>query len=88
MITKTLTAVFIAILALFCFPLFIGLLGGIFGMVMGVFGGILGAIGAVFGTIVGGIGSIFHVTSWFFNPFCMVVAILLIVLLVNRSKYR
>lgn len=47
------------LILLFTFPIWIGIIGGVFGIVGGVIGGVFGIIGAVFGALFGVIGAIF-----------------------------
>jgi hypothetical protein len=71
----------IVILLVFTFPLWIGLVGGLFGMIVGLIGGAIGLVGgligavfgilgdllgALFGAIGDGFGSLF---DWGFHPF-------------------
>jgi hypothetical protein len=93
MITKVIGTLCIVFICLLIFPIGLGILGGVFGIVMGVFGAIIGLIGGIFGAIFGAIGWIFdglfdwhwpfhffHFNVWF------VIAIILAVLLANKSK--
>lgn len=51
--------VLVIILLVLTFPLWIGLAGGLFGIVMGLMGAVIGIIAGVFGAIFGVIGAIF-----------------------------
>lgn len=53
------TTVLIVLLIVFTFPFWIGILGGLFGIVVGVFGAVFGVIAGVFGAIIGVIGGLF-----------------------------
>jgi len=57
--SKTATTIVIVFVCVLLFPVFIGIIGGIFGLVGGLVGGIFGAIGSLFGIIFDVIGSIF-----------------------------
>lgn len=69
--SKTLTTILIVITCLLLFPVFIGIIGGAFGLLGGIFGAIFGAIGAIFGAIfaaIGGIfGAVFGLLGWLFD---------------------
>jgi hypothetical protein len=91
------SAVLIVLLVLLTFPLWIGLIGGLFGVVAGVFGAIFGIIagvfGAVFGAIAGIFGWMFHWNApWDFHfgflgmKFFLIVAIILAVVYVSRTR--
>ena len=51
--------ILIALIILCTFPIWIGLAGGLFGIIAGLFGAIFGIIGGLFGAIFGTIGAIF-----------------------------
>ncbi len=53
------SSVLLALVIVFTFPIWIGLLGGLFGLVFGLLGGIFGLIGGILGGVFGLIGSIF-----------------------------
>lgn len=59
MAKSTGSTILIALIILFTFPIWIGLAGGLFGMMAGLFGAIFGIIGGLFGAIFGAIGAIF-----------------------------
>jgi hypothetical protein len=71
----------IVILLVFTFPLWIGLVGGLFGMIIGLIGGAFGLVGGLFGAVFGIIGDIFgtifgaigdgfgSLFDWGFHPF-------------------
>jgi hypothetical protein len=68
------------------FGLIVGLIGGFFGLIAGLIGGIFGAIGAIFGAIFDVVFHPWH--GWHgphFGPFWFVIGLLVVVLLV-RSK--
>jgi len=69
--SKTLTTVLLVLFCVLLFPIGIGLMGGIFGLIGSIMGGIFGLIGGLFGAIFGLIGGIFHaifgVFGWMFN---------------------
>jgi hypothetical protein len=98
--SKTASAILIGIVCLLCFPIVIGIIGGLFGAVFGVIGGLFGA---VFGIIGGLIGAIFSFIGWMFGGifgwewhgpfhadwnFFSVVAILIIVALIAKKSQR
>ena len=84
----------IVLVIIFTIPIWIGLAGGLFGIVVGVFGAVIGVIAGVFGAIFGVIGGIFGWIfdwSWPFNGFFHwkifpILIIVLIVVLVSRSR--
>jgi len=69
--SKTVTTIMIVFVCVLLFPVFIGIVGGIFGLIGGMIGGIFGAIGWLIGTIFGVIGSIFGaifgIFGWMFD---------------------
>jgi hypothetical protein len=88
------STVLIVLLIVFTFPIWIGIAGGLFGIVFGVFGAVFGIIGAVFGVVFGAIGGIF---GWLFNwdwPFggffhwniFTILFVVVVVLLATRSR--
>jgi hypothetical protein len=68
---KTVTTIIIVCICVLLFPLAIGIIGGIFGVIGSVIGGLFGLIGGVFGIIMGVIGAflgaIFGVFGWIFD---------------------
>jgi len=64
---KSTSTVLIVILLILTFPIWIGLAGGIFGLVMGLFGAAIGLIAGIFGAIGGILGAIFGVIGEFFS---------------------
>jgi hypothetical protein len=62
--TRTNSSVLIVILLVLSFPIWIGLLGGLFGIVAGVFGAVFGVIAGIFGAMFGIIGGLF---GWAFD---------------------
>ena len=76
------------------FPLWVGLAGGLIGIVAGVFGAVIGIIAGVFGALFGAIGGIFGWIfdwSWPFDGFFhwnifSILILVLIVVLVSRSR--
>lgn len=69
--SKTLATIMVVFLCVLLFPVFIGIVGGIFGVIGSVFGGFVGLIGSLFGAIFGIIGAlfgaIFGVFGWIFG---------------------
>ena len=87
------TTVLLALLLIFTFPIWIGIAGGIFGIIAGVFGAVIGIFAGVFGAIFGIIGGLF---GWIFDwhpftpfshwPIFTILAIALVVVLISRSR--
>ncbi len=91
------SSVLLIIVLIFTFPLWIGIAGGLLGVVIGLFGAAIGIVAAVFGAIVGVFGAVF---GWMFNwnfhvhwPFAFLgsgffitIAIVLVVMMITRSK--
>jgi hypothetical protein len=93
--TSSNSSVLIIILLIITFPLWIGILGGLFGIIAGVFGAVIGIIAAVFGAIFGAIGSVFNIFDWTAFPhihipfrFFIIVAIVFAVVMISRSKKK
>ena len=57
--SKSVATLLIIIVCILLFPVAIGIIGGVFGLVGGILGAIFGAIGGVIGAIFGVIGAIF-----------------------------
>jgi hypothetical protein len=53
------TTVLLIIILIITFPFWIGILGGLFGLIVGAIGAVFGILGAVFGAVFGGIGALF-----------------------------
>jgi hypothetical protein len=91
--TSSGTTVLIVLLIVFTFPIWIGLLGGLFGLVAGLIGAAIGIVAAVFGAIFGifgaVIGGIFG-GSWPASHFGLNIflAICLVLSIVALSKAR
>lgn len=64
---KSTSTALIVIVLILTFPIWIGLAGGVFGLVMGLFGAAVGIIAGVFGAIGGILGAIFGVIGELFN---------------------
>jgi hypothetical protein len=58
------TTILIVLLVVFTFPLWIGLAGGLFGLVVSMFGAVIGILAGVFGALIGAIGGVF---GWIFD---------------------
>ena len=102
--SKTLTTVLIVIVCALLLPVFIGIIGGIFGLIGSLIGGVFGLIGGLFGIVIGFIGSLFGAVFGFFGwlfgePFHwhgpihfldgdVFAVILIIVLIVLMSGYK
>ncbi|WP_133259520.1 hypothetical protein [Pseudochryseolinea flava] len=91
---KSLSPLLIVVILLFTFPIWIGIVGGAFGIVGGVIGGFFGIITGIFGTIFGIIGGLF---GWIFNwsigwPFCWdievwaIMAIVAAIIIASKSR--
>jgi hypothetical protein len=88
MTSKSLSTLIIVLVIFFAFPIFIGIAGGLFGMIMGVFGAIIGGIAGMIGAFFGAMGSLF---SWSLGGLfgCGLTSVLLVaalVLLVTRRR--
>jgi hypothetical protein len=99
--TSSASTILLVIFLIITFPIWIGLAGGLFGLVFGLFGAAIGVMAGIFGAIIGLIGSIigavFGVFNWWSWPFSFhvpsfnlwaAVAIVLFVVLLTRSKRR
>jgi hypothetical protein len=99
--TKSSSTLLIVLLMLFTFPIWLGLAGGIFGLIAGLFGIIFGAIGGLFGVVFGAIGSafgaIFHgVFGWHgnwlphfhFNGFVALAFVIVVALIISKRSKR
>ena len=88
------SSVLVIILLIITFPFWIGILGGLFGLIAGVFGAVIGIIGAVFGAVFGAIGAVFGIFDWFPGihisgfRFFIVVAIIFAIVMMSRSKKK
>jgi hypothetical protein len=56
--TSSGTTILIILLIVFTFPIWIGIAGGLFGLIAGLFGAAIGIIAAVFGTVFGVFGAV------------------------------
>lgn len=56
--TSSGTTILIIILIIFTFPIWIGIAGGLFGLIAGLFGAAIGIIAAVFGAVFGIFGAV------------------------------
>lgn len=80
------TTVLIILLIVFTFPIWIGLAGGLFGLVAGLIGAVFGIIAAVFGAVFGVFGAVIggifggwpasHFGLNVFLAICLILAIL------------
>ena len=98
--SKTASAIVIAIVCLLFFPFIIGIVGGVFGAVFGVIGGLVGAvfgiIGGLFGIIFGFIGWLFEsIFDWNFDGpfhtdwnFVTIMIVVIIIALVAKNAQR
>jgi hypothetical protein len=96
--TKNSTSpVLIFVIVLLTFPIWIGIFGGIFGLVGGIAGGLFGIVTGIFGAIFGMIGGLF---GWIFDWSCggpfgwwntevmVVLGIVLVIVLASKSRRR
>lgn len=97
--SKTASAIVIALVCLLFFPILIGIVGGVFGAVFGIIGGLFGA---VFGIIGGLFGIIFEFIGWVFgglfdwdfdgpfhsdwNFFSVLVIVIIVALVVKNTQ--
>jgi hypothetical protein len=92
------STVLIVVLVLLTFPLWIGLIGGLFGLIAGVFGAVFGIIGGVFGAIFGAIAGIFgwmfhwggpwnfHMGFWSVKVLSIIAVIVIVVMLTRPRR--
>lgn len=83
----------IVLVVIFTFPIWVGIAGGMFGIIAGIFGAVIGIIGAVFGVVFGVIGGIF---GWAFDwhwPFGFlhwnifpILLLIIVVVLISRPR--
>jgi hypothetical protein len=52
------------VILVFTFPVWIGLAGGLIGLIAGAFGAVIGILAGVFGALIGAVGAVF---GWMFN---------------------
>lgn len=57
--TSATTTILIVLIVIVTFPFWIGLLGGLFGLLTGMFGAVIGIVAGVFGALMGAVGAIF-----------------------------
>ncbi len=94
--TRSNSSLLLVLLIIFTFPIWIGIAGGLFGLIVGVFGACIGIIAGVLGAIFGAIGSVFGIFDWFSFPhihlsgfrFFLVVAIIFAIVMMSRSKKK
>jgi hypothetical protein len=100
--SKTLATIMVVFVCVMLFPIFIGIIGGIFGVIGGVVGGLFGFIGWIFGAIFGAIGALFGAFfglfgwmfgdhwhwpgGWFHRDFFTVLALVLFIVLISRAR--
>jgi hypothetical protein len=94
--SSTFSVIFVLLL-IFTFPIWIGIAGGLFGLIAGLFGAAIGIVAGVFGAVIGMLGAIFgwlfdwnfHVHwpfAFFGSGFFITMVIVLVVVLITRSK--
>lgn len=91
--TRTGTStILIVLLIIFTFPIWIGLAGGLFGLVMGLIGAAIGIVAGVFGAVIGGIGGAFGgMFGWHGSLGCnalLAVALVFSIVMLARSTHR
>ena len=95
--TNSGTTILIILIIVFTFPFWIGIAGGLFGLVVGLFGAAIGIIGAVFGAIIGAFGAVIgglfggwgagsHFGMNVLLAICLVVAIVMLSKARNNKK--
>lgn len=100
--SKTLTTLVIVLMCILFFPIAIGIVGGIFGLIGTILGGFFGLIGGliggIFGIIGGMFGAIFGFFGWLFDwswhwpgaffhsDAATILVIIVVILLVSRSR--
>lgn len=95
------STILIVLLVVFTFPIWIGIAGGLFGLVMGLLGAAIGVIvgvfGAVIGAITGVIGGVFGLFSWdrssfhffgFYYNFLLVLCLVIAIIMVSKSRMK
>ncbi len=83
MVSKT---ILLLLVALFMFPVCIGIGAAVFGIFAGLTGAVFGIISGILGAIFGLIGSIFGgLFNWHWNV-CTIAVLVLIVALITRSR--
>jgi hypothetical protein len=97
--TKSTSTLLVAILVILTFPIWIGLAGGLFGLVGGLLGALFGIMGAIFGAIFGGIASLFdwifggmfhwpHYHGWHISKLCTIALVILLIALAVRTRKK
>ncbi len=87
--TNSGTTILIILIIVFTFPLWVGIAGGLFGLIAGLFGAAIGIVAAVFGAIVGVFGAVIsglfggwwpdsHFGLNVFLAICLVLAIVML----------
>lgn len=88
------TTILIVLIVVFTFPIWVGIAGGLFGLIAGLFGAAIGIIGAVFGAVIGVFGAVISVlfggwwpdTHFSMNVFLAVCLVFAIVMLSKARK--
>jgi hypothetical protein len=85
-------AILVTIVIIITFPIWIGIIGGLFGLVVGGIGGLIGIIAGAFGIVIGAIGSLigsifnwgpWHFGFWNGNFFVFFIIVLVIALAIK-----
>lgn len=88
------TGILIAIIAILTLPIWIGVVGGLFGLVIGGIGGLIGLVAGAFGLFIGALGSlvsaIFSWSPWGFgfwgSKFFTIAFVVVLVALAIRAR--
>ena len=91
------SSILLVILLILTFPLWIGIVGGLFGLMVGLIGGAIGIVAGVFGAVIGAIGAViggifgwafddWHFPFYHFNTFWVLVIVICVVLLVRGRR--
>lgn len=91
--TNSGTTVLVILLIVFTFPIWIGIAGGLFGLVAGLFGAAIGIIAAVIGAVFGIFGSVVGGLFGHWWPgshfgINIVLALLLVLAVIRLSKAK
>ena len=93
--TNSGTTILIILIIVFTFPIWIGIAGGLFGLIVGLVGAAIGIVAAVFGAIIGVFGSVISglFGGWWHDSSANIslnifLAICLVLAIVRLSKVR
>lgn len=91
--TKSLSTVLLIFILLITFPIWIGIAGGLLGVIGGVFGAVFGVFAAIFGAIGGVFSAIFGTLfgwghygwpHWHFNGYALLAFIIVVALILSK----